>query len=58
MAEIAAAAWIDAKLVTQFDTTLVIDHNKVRTQQGRNAVEKILKIRGVGDERHSMEIVG
>src|SRR5688572_431723 len=34
-AEIATAAWIDAGLVTQFDTTLVIDHNKVRRAQER-----------------------
>jgi hypothetical protein len=33
--EIATAALIDAGLVTQVDTTLVIDHNKVRRAQKR-----------------------
>jgi len=34
-AEIATAAWIDAGLITQWDTVLVIDHNKVRRAQER-----------------------
>lgn len=34
-AEIATAAWIDAGLITQLDTVLVIDHNKVRRAQER-----------------------
>ena len=37
-AEIATAAWIDAGVITQFDTALVIDHNKVRRAQ-----EKVMK---------------
>lgn len=34
-AKIATAAWIDAGLITQLDTVLVIDHNKVRRAQER-----------------------
>ena len=34
-AEIATAAWRDAGLITQLDTVLVIDHNKVRRAQER-----------------------
>lgn len=34
-AEIATAAWIDAGLISRFDTTLIIDHNKVKRAQER-----------------------
>ena len=34
-AEIATAAWIDAGIITREDTTLVIDHNKVKRAHGR-----------------------
>ena len=38
-AEIATAAWVDAGLITEDDTHLVIDHNKVKRAQDRLMVE-------------------
>lgn len=37
-AEISTAAWIDAGLITETDTTLVINHNKVKRAQDKMQV--------------------
>lgn len=52
-AEIATAAWIDAGVINKDDTSLVIDHNKVKRAQ-----EKIMKKINVQlDEEHQLNSI-
>ena len=52
-AEIATAAWIDGGLITEDDTHLVIDHNKVKRAQDKimaelnEKFEEELKVKGI-----------